>query len=148
MKHILGWLAIGLVASSCAPSTPQTRIQQRPDRFAALPAKERSLVERGEIAKGMSEDAVWLAWGPPAMRYEGYQKGRTSERWDYTAARPVYANHYYGMYGFGGYGHHGRYGHPYSAYGFGFAPEVAYVPYRKASVWFVSSRVDSWERLR
>jgi hypothetical protein len=146
MKPLLVVVALGLLAASCAPSTPQTRIQQHPQQFAALSTKEQSLVQRGELAKGMSPDAVLLAWGSPAMRYEGYQQGRAAERWDYTAARPVYANPYFGAYSFAGYGHYGHY--PYSGYGFGFGPELAYLPYCRASVWFVGNRVDSWERLR
>ena len=108
-------------------------------------------MQRGEIAKGMSQDAVVLAWGSPAAAWEGYHKGANSLRWDYFASQPVVTNHYYGAYGFGGYGyggygHHGRYG--YTGYGLGFGPEVAYIPYRKSTVWFVNNRVDSWERLR
>ena len=115
--------------------------------FAALNAKEREMVQRGVIAKGMSQDAVMLSWGYPSMRYEGFHNGHDSMRWDYTGARPVYSTQFYGGYGYGyGYGYHGRYGYPY--YGAGFAPEVAFVPYHRASVWFVNRRVDSWESLR
>jgi hypothetical protein len=32
--------------------------------------------------------------------------------------------------------------------GFGIGPEIAYVPYRIASVWFVDNRVDAWERAK
>jgi hypothetical protein len=144
MKKLLVCLALGLLATSCVPSTPQARIQQNPEMFAALSPKEQSLVQRGEIAKGMPPDAVVLAWGAPAMSYEGNKKGQASLRWDYTSAYPVYTAAYYGGYGYGGYGHHGRYGY----YGYGFGPELTYVPYRSSSVWFVNNRVESWERLR
>lgn len=144
MKKFLACLACGLLATSCVPSTPQTRIEQNPQMFAALSAKEQSLVQRGEIAKGMSPNAVVLAWGPPSMRYEGNKQGQSSMRWDYTSAYPVYTSGYYGYYG--GYGRHGRYGYPY--YGYGFGPELTYVPYRSSSVWFVNNHVESWERLR
>ncbi len=149
MKNILFLLTVGLLAVSCVPSTPQARIQQSPAMFAALSAKEKQLVQQGNIAKGLSKNAVFLAWGQPAMRYEGSKTGRPVTRWDYTSVYPVYGGSYYGAYGFGGYGHRGRHGHrgyPYAAYGFG--PEISYVPYCKASVWFVNNRVDSWERLR
>ena len=116
--------------------------------YAALSAKERDLVQRGEISKGMSQTAVLLAWGPPSMRYEGYNQGHASMRWDYSGASPVYSTQFYGGYGFGGYGYRGRYGYPYAGYGFGFAPEVAYVPYHRSSIWFVNNRVDAWESLR
>ena len=147
MKKLLVLLGIGLMAASCVPSTPQTRIQQHPELYAALSSSQQALVQRGELAKGMTAEAVMLAWGPPAMRYEGNDKGRDSMRWDYTGARAVYSSQFYGVYGYGGYGYHGHHGYyPYS--GFGFAPDVAYVPYRRASVWFVNNRVDGWERLR
>jgi len=151
MKKILLMFMVALVASSCVPITPQTRINQHPEIFAALPQKERDLVQRGELAKGMSPDAVMLAWGPPSMRFEGYHQGRASMRWDYTGATAVYSEPFYGIYGgygiHGGHGYYGHYPHPYSAYAFGFAPELTYVPYRRASVWFVNNQVDGWERL-
>jgi len=150
MKQLVVLLMVGLVASSCVPITPQTRIQKHPALYAALSPNERNLVERGELAKGMSRDAVFLAWGAPAMSYEGYHQGKASMRWDYTGARAVYSERFYGVYGYGGYGgygYHGHYAHPYSAYAYGFAPELAFVPYRRASVWFVNNRVDGWERL-
>jgi len=149
MKKLLVALVIGFAAVSCVPSTPQARIQQHPEIYATLSPTQQGLVQRGELAKGMPPEAVVLAWGPPAMRYDGYHKGHDSMRWDYTGARAVYSSQFYGVYGYGGYGYHGRYGYyPYSGYGFGFGPDVAYVPYRSASVWFVNNRVDGWERLR
>ena len=148
MKKLLVLLTAALLASSCVPITPQTRIQHHPQLFDALSPSERDLVQRGELAKGMSQDAVFLAWGPPAMRYEGYHQGKASMRWDYTGARAVYSDSFYGVYGYGRYGYHGHYAHPYGAYAYGFAPELTYVPYRRASVWFVNNRVDGWERLR
>jgi len=143
MKQLVVLLMAGLVAASCVPLTPQARIQHHPQLFAALRPSERDLVQRGELAKGMSQDAVFLAWGPPAMNYEGYHQGKASMRWDYTGARAVYSDQFYG-----GYGYHRRYANPYGAYAYGFAPELAYVPYRRASVWFVNKRVEGWERLR
>jgi hypothetical protein len=146
MRNPAVLLAIGLAASGCVPSTPQARIQQSPALYSALAAKDQRLVQQGEIAKGMSQDAVFLAWGSPNMRYEGFQKGKTSERWDYAGSYPVYSNTYYGSYGYRNYGRYGHHGAPY--YANGIAQELTYVPYRRASVWFVNQRVDSWERMR
>lgn len=146
MKKILSLLSAGLLLASCVPSTPQTRIQQNPQKFEALGENHRSLVQQGQIARGMTRDAVYLAWGAPAGTFQGSKHGKMTERWDYVGSRPVYSTTFYGAYGYGHgpYGLYGRYG--YSGLGYGLGPEVAYVPYRIASVWFVNSRVDSWER--
>lgn len=145
MKKILIALLAGFAFSSCAPSTPQARIAKNPQVFAALPKKEQNLVAQGQLARGMSPDAVMLAWGDPEQRFEGVKDSKKTDRWDYAGSRPVYTSTFYGGYGYG----RGKYGHRNSlGYGYGFGPEVTYIPYRIASVWFVNSRVDSWERLR
>ncbi|KAB2638034.1 MAG: hypothetical protein DVB26_08650 [Verrucomicrobia bacterium] len=143
MKKLGILLMAGLLVTSCVPITPQMRMQKHPDLYAALSPSERQWVERGELAKGMSRDAVFLAWGPPAMSYEGNQQGKASMRWDYTGEHAVYAERYHG-----GDGYRGHYAHPYGDSAYGFAPELTFVPYRRASVWFVNNRVDGWERLR
>lgn len=135
--------ALAGILGSCAPSTPQHRIQQRPQDFARLSEKDKELVSRGEIAKGMEKDAVALAWGSPASRVEGLKDGETMERWDYRGQQPVVSNHFHGGYRSGYYGPY-----RYSGYGVGFGPQITYLPYRKASVWFVNERVDEWERQR
>lgn len=135
---------------SCAPTTPQSRIEQNPAAFAALSAKDQNTVRQGMISKGMSRDAVMLAWGQPSARVEGFRDGKASERWDYTGSEPVYTSSMYGGIGYyGGYrGRYGRYYGPYVPYGYGFGPTVTYVPYCKSRVWFVNGRVDAWERAR
>jgi hypothetical protein len=145
MKKHLPALSAVLMLASCVPSTPQSRIQRNPQKFEALGANHRSLVQQGQITRGMTTDAVYLAWGAPSGIFQGSKNGKATERWDYAGSRPVYATGFYGGYGYG-YGPYGRYGHPGYAYGLG--PEVAYVPYRIASVWFVNRRVESWERAR
>jgi outer membrane protein assembly factor BamE (lipoprotein component of BamABCDE complex) len=155
MKKILFALSAGLLFASCVPSTPQARIQQNQQKFSALGAKHQALVQQGQLSRGMSVDAVYLAWGSPSATFQGSQGGQLTERWDYASAQPVYTSNFsmgYGYgpgYGYGRHGHHGYHGgYGYSGMGFGFGPEIAYVPYRSASVWFVNHRVDSWERAR
>ncbi len=92
----------------------------------------------------MPPDAVYLAWGSPSQTYQGSKKGQIAERWDYSGSRPVYTTGFYGSYAYGPYHPYGRY----SGLGFGVGPEVTYIPYRAASVWFLNNRVDSWERAR
>jgi len=152
MKSLFAALALGLSFTSCVPSTPQTRIQQDPRKFAALSTKEQSLVQQGQISRGMSPDAVYLAWGSPSGSFQGSNDGKLTERWDYVGVRPVQTTAFYGSYGYGGhygyrgYGPYGRHGG--TMIGVGFGPEVAYLPYRVASVWFINQRVDAWERAR
>ena len=141
MKKAIAAIFVGLSIVSCVPSTPQTRIQQNPQKFDALGEKHQALVQQGQITRGMTTDAVYLAWGGPSAVFQGSKNGKTSERWDYAGSRPVYVTNYLGSYGYG-YGGYGRYGY------YAMGPEVAYVPYRLASVWFLNNRVDSWERAR
>lgn len=132
---------------SCVPTTPQARIEKDPAKFAALSANHRALVQRGRLASGMPPAAVELAWGTPARRFQGFRDRKASERWDYTASRPVYTNDFYSGYGYGVGRPYGRSGRgSYSTLGFGFGPQVEYIPEHVASVWFVGDRVDSWER--
>ncbi len=145
MKKLLMLLSACGVFASCAPNTPQARIERDPARFAALPASEKALVERGEIKRGMSRDGVALSWGAPSGVFAGSRDGKSTERWDYFGSRPVHTTYFYG--GYGRYGWHGRY-HPYASYGFGLGPEISYIPYRRATVWFVRDKVDSWETAR
>ena len=108
------------------------------------------MVRRGEIEKGMDKNAVYLAWGSPAARAEGFRNGDDTERWDFYGQKAVVSHRPYGDYGF-----------PYDAYGAGYrdyrrhpfaygdiGPEIIHVPYRRASVWFVDGRVKEWERFR
>ncbi|MCW1885242.1 hypothetical protein OKA04_10925 [Luteolibacter flavescens] len=147
MKLVLAAALSVLVFASCVPSTPAARIAAQPGMYDRLPAKHQELVSRGELAKGMSTDAVYLAWGRASREYEGSENGASTLRWDYAGSTPVYSNSFYSGWGYGmGYGRYGRYGYPYSTYGLG--QEITYVPYRRASVLFSNGRVKSWERSR
>ena len=134
-------LALG---SACAPSTPQTRIDRNPELYQALAPAERERVAQGELRKGMSKEAAFLAWGAPSRKSTGEKDGTPRERWDYLDSAPVYHSNLYGGYRSGVYGPYGRY----SAFGFAAGPEVTYLPYRKATIWFIRDKVDSWERVQ
>lgn len=147
MKKLLSLASVALTLASCVPSTPATRIQHEPAKFAQLSQKDQTLVQQGLIARGMSPAAVELAWGRPSQLLDGSKDGKLTMRWDYMGSRPVYGSDFYGGYGYG-YGY-GRYGpRRYSSLDYGFGPEVSYVPYRLATVQFMGDRVDSWERRR
>ena len=150
MKALLLPAALSvLIFASCAPSTPETRIAAQPAMFESLPAKQQDLVRKGEIAKGMNTDAVYLAWGRASRVFDGSEGGDATLRWDYNASTAFPTNSYgnFGPYGLGyGYGYNWRYGrYPYPYYA---GPDVVYVPYRKATVLFRNGHVDSWEKIR
>ena len=138
LLSLLAIAALAALATSCAPSTPQSRIAANPSLYEALPAKHQELASQGRVTKGMSKEAVFLAWGRPARKGEGSRNGRSFERWDYARYRAV---HYNRFYGFSGYGWCGRH------YGYGWVPAVDFVPYRSGTILFHDSRVDSWERV-
>ena len=138
---VLGVLAL-LV--SCAPTTPEGRIEQSPTKFWKLSDKDQALVRQGQIRRGMNPDAVYYAWGKPAREFAGADENASTMRWDYTGSTPVYSSGFAGYYGRG----YGRYGRSYPRYGYAYSPQVTYVPYRKATVWFRDDRVTKWERSR
>lgn len=142
MKTLTAAILATALAASCAPYTPQSRIQEQPGKFAALPPSHQQLVREGKLTQGMGPDAVELAWGEPSRRYHGSREGKSLARWDYLGSRPVTVSNFHGSHMPGW----GPYGHRYPIHGLG--PDIAYVPYREASVWFVEGRVDAWESAR
>ena len=128
---------------SCAVQTPQTRIERNHSLYESLSGDQQVLVQQGQIAEAMPSAGVYLAWGKPAVKSQGFREGKSFQRWDYTALQPHVSNHF--SYGYGGgypYGRRGRYG---SRSNFGFGQSVDYVPYRSRSVLFRNDRVSSWE---
>lgn len=55
-----------LLLSGCTTSTIETRKKEKAAAYAALTPEERELVAKGQIKVGMSQDSVYIAWGPPA----------------------------------------------------------------------------------
>ena len=136
-------VVIAMFVASCAPQTPAYRISMRPAAFERLNEKNKELVRKGEMAKGMDKGAVALAWGSPSDRVEGLRSGKPMERWDYRGTEPVVTHDFYGGYGRGAYGPY-----RYSGIGAGFGARVTYLPYIKGSVWFINGRVDELQRKR
>ena len=107
-----------LLLGSC--ETPQDRISRRPDVYNALSPRDQQLVLEGKIREGMSQDAVYLAWGAPNQRGPGRHRGSSTETWIYFSTTS--GEHYpgwggwgygYGPFGYGGlgYGYGGSYVH-------------------------------------
>jgi hypothetical protein len=60
-------MTILVLTVACATkSTVQTRKQERAAAYAAMPAEHQRLIDQGQIQVGMTEDAVYIAWGRPA----------------------------------------------------------------------------------
>src|SRR6266536_4092075 len=78
----LGIAASALVLASC--STTETRISGHPEIYQTLSPRDQSLVSQGQIRAGMSQNAVWLAWGSPDRKIVGNMRGRPTETWLYV----------------------------------------------------------------
>jgi len=87
--------AVTLVFSGCA--TTETRISQHPEIYQRLSTRDQALVSQGQIRKGMTMDAVWLAWGTPDEKIPDNIGDRPSETWLYLRYQtpPSYGGPYY-----------------------------------------------------
>src|SRR6266851_5278631 len=160
----LGLSASAIILTSC--STTETRISNHPEIFQTLARRDQALVSQGQIRPGMSENAVWLAWGSPEQKAVGNMRGRATETWIYiTYTTAPYGYGYpYGPYGYGhGYGfgftsvgfvgrhHHG--GRSFVFFGDPFFDPFYYsyippsIPYPTKTVTFANSRVMSFQYL-
>jgi hypothetical protein len=102
----VGLCASAIVLTGC--STTESRISEHPEIFNSLSPRDQALVQQGQIRTGMSQNAVWLAWGAPDQKTVGAMRGRTTETW-------VYVTYVIGPYGYG----YPGYGYPYGPYGYG-----------------------------
>jgi hypothetical protein len=143
-----------ILFSGC--STTETRISDHPEIFQSLSPRDQELVKVGKIREGMSQDAVWIAWGTPDQKGTGVARGRAVETWiynEYTHANAPYP-YPYGPYGYGGYyggriafHHHGRHrfaiiGDPfYDPFFYSYIPPR--VAYPSKTVTFQNGRVVS-----
>ncbi|MEP6602956.1 MAG: hypothetical protein ABJB69_03310 [Spartobacteria bacterium] len=160
---MLGLAAGALILTGC--STTESRISEHQDIYNSMSARDQALISRGEIRSGMSEQAVWMAWGSPEQKTSGEMRGRSTETWIYvqTTSAPYGSSHYpyYGYpygYGYGGFGavgfsrrsHHGRsfvvFGDPfYDPFYYSYIPPTISIPYR--TVTFSNGRVMSFQYL-
>lgn len=150
--------ASALVLSSC--STTETRISEHPEIFQSLSQQDQALVSQGKIREGMSQNAVWLAWGSPDQKAVGTARGRAVETWiynDYVYPDAGYA-YPYGPFGYGGYFgggavFHTHHGHRFAIIGNPFYDPFYYsyfpprVAYPSKTVTFANNRVVSLQVL-
>lgn len=80
-----------LITTSC--ETTENRISKNPEIYQRLSANDQAVVSRGQIRPGMSQNAVWLAWGSPERKITGNMRGHATETWIYityeTAPYPL-----------------------------------------------------------
>ena len=75
--------AIGLLLSGCATSTIESRRSEKLSAYSNLSQEEQHLVDEGQIKIGMSTDAVYIAWGPPAQVLESEDEQGRLTTWLY-----------------------------------------------------------------
>jgi hypothetical protein len=73
--------AAALILVGCA--TTESRISQNPEMYQHLSARDQALVNQGQIRKGMTMEAVWLAWGTPDQKIPDNMGDRPTETWLY-----------------------------------------------------------------
>ena len=120
-------------------STIESRIENNPQLYSALTGQEKKAVSKGLIIRGMSQGAVYIAWGKPSGIMEKNSNGKTLEKWRYSSLMPVMSQsflyndyHYYH-----GYDHCSPFYH---------STNVGYIPYTSAVVEFENNKVVSWEQ--
>lgn len=99
-----------LVLTGC--TTTESRIAERPAVYNQLRPSDQTLVSQGRIRPGLSQDAVYIAWGAPTYRGSGDGGGRAVETWIYTSSTS--GDYYPPSFGYDGY-----YGRGFG-YGFGY----------------------------
>ena len=153
---------IALITVSCSSNNPTTRIEKNPEIFRKLSTTHQALAEGGEITKGMSPEAVYIAWGRPDNKTEGQDEKKRYQQWTYNSLSPVFVNNVgfgygrgfgrgrFGRRGFGRRGFHGGggfYGGGFYNRGYGgFGSSVAYVSRPSSYVRFSNGKVDTWQR--
>lgn len=161
-----GLAASAMILAGC--STTESRISEHPEIYQSLSPNDQALVSRGEIRSGMSQNAVWIAWGSPDQKLMGNMRGKTTETWIYLAGTTMpyaypygpYLHGYGGGYGYGygyvgvaagHYHHHGGrgflfYGDPFfDPFFYSMIPPTVYYPYK--TVTFSHGRVMSFQFL-
>jgi hypothetical protein len=83
VKFIFVTLTACLLLAGCTTSTVETRRAERMAAYNALPQETRDLVDRSEIKVGMTEDAVYIAWGAPSQITRGENKDGETTTWLY-----------------------------------------------------------------
>lgn len=153
-----GVSASALILTSC--NTTESRISKHPEIFQRLSPRDQALVSQGKIREGMTQDAVWLAWGSPDQKATGTARGQAVQTWiynDYVYPDSPYP-YPFGPFGYGGYYgggvvFHSHYGRRFAIIGDPFYDPFYYsyfpprVAYPSKTVTFANGRVVSLQIL-
>jgi len=85
-RFLLWALTLGIAGGALflfGCSTTESRISEHRDLFNSLSPTDQQLVSQGRIRPGMSQGAVWLAWGSPEEKASGFMRGHATETWVY-----------------------------------------------------------------
>lgn len=148
--RFFGAIMAALFLGACASSSPMSRITNNPAVFESLSQEHRELVATGVIRQGMTQDAVFLAWGRPDRVSRGHRGGQGFETWTYLEFEAVRRRNLGVGFGYGGHGYGRRHGWPGHHRGFhdpfyGGGSTVDYIPVIGAEVVFIGGRVSEWE---
>jgi hypothetical protein len=127
-QFVILLLFTSVLLCGCATSSVESRKRERAAGFAALSPEVKTLVSAGQIRRGMSQDAVFIAWGKPAQVLQQEDANGLSTTWIYA----------------GGWMEETRYWYPDQR-----VPQTDYQPrtYVRAEILFVNGVVDSWRTL-
>ena len=139
MKRLLLLALTGFVVLATGCSAVNYRIKKHPADYASLSAADQQLVSSGRVREGLSQQAVYLAWGKADSVRRGSRHGQAFETWIYLATdtvpdRPFISPLFYGPYA-------GWY-RPYSAVWYSDFETTRTYPYRTAV--FENGRLAAW----
>ncbi len=128
MKQSLYLLLALALLTGCATSSIESRRRERASGYASLTPEMKTLVDQGQIRRGMTQDAVYIAWGKPSQMLQQEDQRGLVVFWLYH----------------GGWLEETRYWTYHSR-----APVTDYQPrtYVSAEITFLNGVVDSWRTL-
>lgn len=130
MKIWIPVLLTSLLLTGCATTTTiESRKTERAAAYAALSPEFKTLVDDGQIRKGMTEDAVYIAWGKPAQILQQENQQGPATIWLYEGGWMEETRYWTGR-------RNPRLEHDYQP--------RAYV---RAEIVFVNGKVESWRTL-
>ncbi len=97
MKWAIFALGLFLWSGLSGCSTPQSRSEERAEAFERLSPEDQKRVLEGQIKKGLSEDAVYIALGRPGRVLQGEDESGGLVKWiygsTYARTQPAFSTH-------------------------------------------------------